>query len=1049
MSLSSQADESADTYRPSAKQIISHIWRVPFLRNIFLACLAVAILFPIYNLIYLSPAYRQMLFTLKEDSAKRVAAHITRFLLRDKGPENIDPADDIQLKQLVKKMQTDFKLDKLSLYDADGKVIFSTESIEVGMLSEQLYFTQKVSRRRVFSIFIARKSSLSPGRMPDHDVLKVFIPIIIKSGFKGAVEIYYDISDVHGRLKNLLARSNISLLLIAGVLMVITAVILFKAGLAMLNHEQSDKALRKVRDSLERRINERTRDLIDANKELQLEILERRQAVEAMRLSEKRFRTLVETIPHGIVEIEPDSTITFANQAYFKMHGIENGELMGKSLFNSAVSDEERQQLHEHLSRLIEQKPYPQPWFSKDITSDGRIIETQVDWSYKRDARGQVLGLIAVITDITQRRLAEKALLDNLNFMNTLIDTIPNPVFYKDEQGFFLGCNVAYAKTLGKPKGQIMGRRLIDLKEGAMSDMAMHYHNQDLILMRSSGIQTHEEQILCADGVTRDFMLFKATFADDEGSVAGLVGIMLDITDRKQVEKELKESKNLFDAFMQNLPGLAYMKDLMGRYMFVNDGFARFTGTRSGDSVGLCNDQVWNKETARLLQNNDDMVLHSHAAANTLETVQLHDGQARDLLTTRFPIFQDNALFALGGVSIDITERTKAEKQSRQLELQLQQAQKMEALGTLAGGIAHDFNNILASIIGYSEILASDTDKKHPNYHYLERVLESGERARSLVKQILTFSRQSEIEPKPVQVKIIVKEVLKLLRATLPATIEIRQETETNAAVMADPVQIHQVMMNLCTNAGYAMREKGGQLTVRLEKKLVAENFLELKPGIYLKLSITDTGAGISEENIARIYDPFFTTKPKGEGTGMGLSVVHGIVTSLGGGIMVKSTPGQGTHFDVYLPALDIEPKHPMVEKQALPVGKERIMFVDDELFQTDMLKHMLGLLGYKVQVYNKSPEALAAFEKDPKAFDLVITDMIMPEITGDQMAKRMLELRPDLPIILCTGFSDTMNEKQTKTIGIRAYALKPLAMEELAHLIRQVLDQSNESEQI
>jgi signal transduction histidine kinase len=399
----------------------------------------------------------------------------------------------------------------------------------------------------------------------------------------------------------------------------------------------------------------------------------------------------------------------------------------------------------------------------------------------------------------------------------------------------------------------------------------------------------------------------------------------------------------------------------------------------------------------------------------------------------------------IDGFCVDITAQKDAEEGKIKLEEQLRQSQKMEALGNLAGGIAHDFNNILAAIIGYTEIAVADTGKQSPIYDYLTRVLESGERARSLIKQILAFSRQGDMEPKPVQLKLIVKEVLKLLRASLPATIDIQQDILTDRAVMADPTQLHQVMMNLGTNAGHAIGEKGGTLTVRLEVFKADGEFArqhgDLPIGDYLKLTVADTGKGISAENLAKIFDPFFTTKPKGEGTGMGLSVVHGIVTGLGGRILVDSEPGRGTRFDVYLPALPGETKVAVAEKKALPTGSERILFVDDEPFQTDMLKHLLGLLGYKVQTCNGGAEAVALFEKDPSAFDLVITDMIMPKMTGDQLSEKLLALRPDLPIILATGYSEGFSEAQAKALGLRAYALKPLVMEELSRLIRQVLD--------
>lgn len=647
--------------------------------------------------------------------------------------------------------------------------------------------------------------------------------------------------------------------------------------------------------------------------------------------------------------------------------------------------------------------------------------------------------------EIAERRQVEAALRASEARFRLLIETIPNPVFFKDENGVFLGCNAAYSLTLGLPKEKIIGRRLIDLPGITFSDMAEHYHRQDLALINDPGIQVHEEQTICADGVMRDYMLFKATFRDDGGKVAGLVGVMLDITARKQAEKELKESQNLFNAFMHHLPGLAFIKDLEGRYLFANRAFSEFVGLTPPAPVGMRDEQVWSPETAAQLQANEEAVRQNQTAAGIMETIHTPGRPQRYLLTTRFPIFEDNHFTALGGIAIDITERTEAEQQRRQLERQLQQAQKMEALGTLAGGVAHDFNNVLAAVIGYTQIALADTPQEAPTRAYLKRVLEAGERATALVKQILAFSRKSDLELQPVQASVIVKEVLKLVRATLPVTISIVQHVKSEAVVMADPVQIHQVMMNLCANAGYAMKEKGGTLTVSLEDMVLDDNFVQqhvdLKPGPYLRLSVADTGQGIVAEHMGRIFDPFFTTKPKGEGTGMGLSVVHGIVTSLGGAVLANSEPGKGARFDIYLPEV---PQAPVPMKRlsgALPVGTERILFVDDEPFQTDMLKHMLALLGYKVEIRNDPKEALALFEAQPGSFNLVITDLMMPGMRGDELAQRMLTVRPDIPIIMCTGYGENITAEKTEAIGIRAFALKPLSMDELARLIRTVLD--------
>jgi two-component system, cell cycle sensor histidine kinase and response regulator CckA len=653
--------------------------------------------------------------------------------------------------------------------------------------------------------------------------------------------------------------------------------------------------------------------------------------------------------------------------------------------------------------------------------------------------------------EIAERRQVDSALRSSEARFRLLIETIPNPVFFKDEKGFFLGCNAAYAYTIGLPKEKIIGRSLLDLPGDAFKEVAEIDHRQDLALIQKPGIQVNEAQMLCADGAVRDYMLFKATFRNEHGKVAGLVGIMLDITARKKIEKELKESQILFDSFMRHLPGPAFIKDLHGRYVFVNRAFSQFVGMSTDDGpIGNRDEDIWDPTTVFQLQANDKAVRRTRKAASRIETIHMADHKQRYLLTTRFPIFHDNHLTALGGIAIDITERTEAEHRQKQLERQLQQAQKMEALGTLAGGIAHDFNNILASIIGYSQIALVDLPQDSPVLEYIQRVLDAGERASALVKQILTFSRKGDLEPQPVQVDLIVKEVLQLVRSTLPATITIVQNIESQAVVMADPVQIHQVMMNLCANAGYAMRDKGGTLTVSLESvnldKAFTHRYVDLKPGAYIKLSVADTGHGIAAEHINRIFDPFFTTKPKGEGTGMGLSVVHGIITGLKGLTTVSSTPGQGTCFDLYLPVVQqasVPMKRP---SEVLPVGTERILFVDDEPFQTDMLKHMLGLLGYAVQTCNSGTAALDLFNKDPMAFDIVITDLMMPGMRGDDLAVHLLAVRPDLPVILCSGYGENISTDRTESIGIRAFALKPLSMETLAHLIRKVLGAAEEA---
>jgi nitrogen-specific signal transduction histidine kinase/ActR/RegA family two-component response regulator len=400
------------------------------------------------------------------------------------------------------------------------------------------------------------------------------------------------------------------------------------------------------------------------------------------------------------------------------------------------------------------------------------------------------------------------------------------------------------------------------------------------------------------------------------------------------------------------------------------------------------------------------------------------------------------------GVTRNTTEKRKAEEERAALQEQLRQAQKMEAIGTLAGGIAHDFNNILAGILGYAELASLDIPEGSEAKYNLQQSIKSTYRAKDLVQQILAFSRQSKQERKPLDIRPIIKEALKMLRASLPSTIEIRQNIEADwGAIEADPTQIHQVLMNLCTNAAHAMSENGGVLEVSLTKFDMDAGTSgvnsEIEPGPYLKLRVSDTGSGMPPEILSRIFDPYFTTKETGKGTGLGLAVVHGIVKSHRGAITVSSEPGKGTTFDIYFPRGDIIQAPSELERiEPLPLGgRERILFVDDEKAIVEIGQKLLERLGYEVVSRTSSVEALELFRAKPESFDLVVTDMTMPNMTGDKLARELMGIRPDIPVILCTGFSERITEEKAKLLGIREFVMKPLVMKDLAKSMRRALD--------
>jgi PAS domain S-box-containing protein len=506
--------------------------------------------------------------------------------------------------------------------------------------------------------------------------------------------------------------------------------------------------------------------------------------------------------------------------------------------------------------------------------------------------------------------------------------------------------------------------------------------------------------------------------------------------------KALSESMEKFQALVAGSPFGVAQIDPQGRYQYINPQFTRMFGYTLADVPSgrewfekAFPDPAYRREAVSTWR---DDLLQSRVGEMRprIFDVTCSDG-SRKIIRFR-PVIQSSGNHFV--IYEDITGQ-------RLLEMQLRQGQKLESIGTLAGGISHDFNNILSAVIGYTELCLLDAPEGSTLYRHLQSILEAGARARDLVKQILAFSRQNKQELRPVDLSVIVKETAKLLRATLPTTIEIHQYIDTDALVMGDPTQMHQVLMNLCTNAGHAMQEKGGILEIRLENTTldadISSRHAGLKPGPFVCLTVSDSGRGMPLHVLERIFDPFFTTKEKTEGTGMGLSVAHGIVTAAGGTIHAYSEVSHGASFKVLLPMIErrLEPEP---RPDAIIVGgNERILFVDDEKTLVDMGRQMLQSYGYEVTTSTDSLEALNLFRSDPSRFDLVITDMTMPHMTGDALAKALMERRPDLPVILCTGFSASMTDKAAAELGIRALVMKPILMHQIAATVRRVLDES------
>jgi PAS domain S-box-containing protein len=534
---------------------------------------------------------------------------------------------------------------------------------------------------------------------------------------------------------------------------------------------------------------------------------------------------------------------------------------------------------------------------------------------------------------------------------------------------------------------------------------------------------------------------------DPKGGFKGYRGIDRDISGRKQAERALRESEERLRAIFDSVQaGIVIVDKKEHVILDVNPAAARMIGASVRRLIGnRCHKFICPAEEGRCPIT--DLMLD---VDNSERVLLKADGTSIPVLKTVVPMVIDNREVLLESF-IDLTKFKESEEEKAKLGAQLRHAQKMEAIGTLAGGIAHDFNNILTAVLGYTELALFRTAEGADPHDDLIQVLKAANRAKDLVKQILAFSRHSEGEPKPTPVGPILKEALALLRATLPSTIEMRHQINVHDAdestILADPTQIHQVIMNLCTNAAHAMRETGGSLTVSLSNIEFRSQDLaippDLNPGAYLKLTVSDTGHGMDRTTVERIFEPYFTTKGPGEGSGLGLAVAHGIVKRHGGIITVYSEPEIGTTFNVFLPGLDSDREVVGNDENitSLPGGNECILFVDDEAILAEMGQRLLEGLGYTVVAVTGSLEALEIFRGRPEEFDLIITDQIMPRMTGLELTRKIRDIRPEMPIILYTGFSEDDIREKAAVLGVENLLTKPVVIRDLADTVRKVLD--------
>lgn len=646
------------------------------------------------------------------------------------------------------------------------------------------------------------------------------------------------------------------------------------------------------------------------------DIDDRKKTELALKENEGIFNCFLEHNPIYVFFKDEDIRSIKLSRNYEKMLGMPLDEILGKTMDELFPSDLAKSMIEDDKRVLREGKQI--------------IVEEEFNGSFYESIKfpiiveGKPKYLAGYTMDVTEQKKAKEKVESNIAFLQSLLDTIPSPIYYIDKESRILGANRAWAETVvGMKIEDIIGQNMCDVCEKAPQEMKDEHKHKDRELIRKGGTQVFESRFKCNDDQERDFIFYKSTFPDAEGKIAGIVGVMLDITDRNRTEEENKS-----------------------------------------------------------------------------------------------------------------------------LQQRLLQAQKMESIGTLAGGIAHDFNNILMPIIAYSDLLRMRLSGDSSAQNDILQIRRAADRAKDLVHQILTFARQKEAELVPVKISPLLKETVKLLRASIPSTIDVKYRIDAeHDTVFADPTQINQIIMNLCTNAVHAIGNRSGYLEIALANESMnlnsANSFAGPEPGRYVKLSVKDTGKGIRPDLIEKIFEPYFTTKEVGKGTGMGLSIVHGIVKSYKGEITVESEVDKGTCFSIYLPVIDAETyvQEKILEQMKYQKGSERVLVVDDVKLSLDTLADMLEWLGYNVTARTSSIEALEAFRHNPERFDLVITDQTMPNMTGKDLAKELMNIRPDIPVILCTGFSEQIDEKRAKEMGISAFVMKPVVMAQIAETIRAVLD--------
>jgi PAS domain S-box-containing protein len=766
---------------------------------------------------------------------------------------------------------------------------------------------------------------------------------------------------------------------------------------------------------------------------------------ERLRESEQKFRSIFENAVEGIFQTTPEGRYLAANPALARMQGFDSPEELIASWTD--------------IGRQLYVDPERRSEFVRRMQEDGVVRDFQFQ-AYRRDGGtfwisenvravrandGNVLYYEGTAEDITERKRVEEALVFERYLLHSLMDNVPDNIYFKDTAGRFTRANQAVARRFGLASpSDLLGKTDFDFfsQEAA----SRFFADEQAVIRTGQPVVAKEEMELWPDGHVTWASTTTMPFRDPQGCIVGIFGVSRDISGFKRMEQALRASEARYHSLVENLWQCVFLKDRARRFVTVNKAFCQVLGRSPEEILGRSDDAFYPEALSQKYRADDEWILNTGQRLE-LDEESLIAGRRRTVRTVKTPVLDDQGqIIGVLGSFWDVTEQ-------RALEAQLRQAQKMEAVGQLASGVAHDFNNLLTAILGNVALLSADVATSDPKYELLRAAEKAGSRAAELVQHLLGFSRQTLLNLEPLNLNAAVQEMVEILKRTIDPRIHIQLKgAEGLGLVQADPGQINQVLMNLCLNARDAMPE-GGRLVLETDNVQLDDEYarlhLEARAGEFVRLRVSDTGKGIPADVLPRIFEPFFTTKKAGEGTGLGLAMVFGIIKQHQGWLDCYSEVGHGTRFDIYLPRA-------RQELRALPTktasvgavsGSETILLVDDEALVRNLARTILQRHGYRVLLSEDGQQALEIYRRGLGRIDLVILDLTMPQLSGRETLQQLRLLDPNVRVVLCSGYT-VEHVNQLASEGFCGFVNKPYRPEELARTVRTVLDKTKDTSQ-